>query len=139
MKEKKIVQITRNSKKNARFKTEKEQESYTSFDRELLNTYFSGLYFSASDLVNLAKKLDLNLPIKGREILLKKIISYSHENNSLDVLSSEFSKMVDLRVKEYSTLLENYPQSQKILMPLITKANATKKLILTKLHRIQVN
>jgi len=133
------MQITRNSKKNARFKAEKEQESYSAFDRELLNTYFSGLYFSASDLVNLAKKLNLNLPIKGREILLKKIISHSHENNSLDILSSEFSKMLDKRVQEYSALLENYPNSQKVLMPLITKANATKKLILTKIHRTQVN
>jgi len=133
------MQIKRHSKKNAKFKTSNEQESYASFDKELLNTYFSGLYFSASDLVNLAKKLNLNLPIKGREILLKKIISQSYENNSLDVLNSEFSQMIDQRVKEYSDLLENYPNSQKVLMPLITKANATKKLILTKIHRTQVN
>jgi hypothetical protein len=129
------MKITRN-KKN---RDQEQDNNYLGIEKEFLNTFFSGIYFSASDLVILAKKIGLDLPIKGREILLKKIVSYSHEKNSFDVLSSELTKMLDDRISEYSDLLNKYNGSQKIILPLITKAQATKKLVLTKIHRSQID
>ena len=110
---------------------EEKQSPYSGVERQLLNTFFSGLYFSAKEFVDLGKELDLDLPVKGRELIIKKIIAEVSKRGDMPMFVEKLSAMIDRKKDEYEVLLQNYPNSSDTLSPLIQKAVSTKKLLYT--------
>jgi hypothetical protein len=110
---------------------EEKQSPYSGIERQLLNTFFSGIYFSAKEFVELGKELNLDLPVKGRELVLKKIIAEVSKKGEIPLFVEKLSAMIDRRKGEYEALLQNYPESRDSLFPLIQKTVSTKKLLHT--------
>lgn len=103
---------------------------YSGIERQLLNTYFSGIYISAKEFLDIGRELKMQgLALKSRELLINEIISRADADNKKAELISKLLIIISARVKEYQKLVDNYPKSVNIVSQLIQKANATKKLI----------
>jgi hypothetical protein len=106
------------------------QSPYGGVERQLLNTFFSGVYISSKDFLIIGRKLEMEgLALKGRELLLKEIIARAETEGKVSNLVSEFLQIISKRVEEYRKLLEAYPHSTAVISQLMQKANATKMLI----------
>ncbi len=108
---------------------EEERSKFTALENHFLNTYFSGLYLSQSDLISLAQALGLNMYMNNREMLIKQLLNDCDQKGLLPQLMSALMALIDERVEEYHRLSLDYPQSHTILARLAQKANGTKNLI----------
>jgi len=107
-----------------------EQTPYSGIERQLLNTFFSGVYISAKDFLTIGRNMNMEgLALKNRELLVKEIIARANKNSQTAELVSQLIKIISLRISEYQNLLSNYPNNGAILSQMIQKSNATKKLI----------
>jgi len=106
-----------------------DRSQFTALENHFLNTYFSGLYISATDLLEVAKKVNLPLQMNTREQLIKDLLNGSFAENKLDQTSQHLSNLIDSRVQAYQKLSMNYQGSNAVLSNLINKANSTKALL----------
>jgi len=107
-----------------------EQSPYSGIERQLLNTFFSGIYISAKDFLTIGRNMNMEgLALKNREILVKEIIARANKSSQTAELVSQLIKIISLRILEYQNLLSNYPNNTAIISQMIQKANATKRLI----------
>ncbi len=118
--------------KTKRERNEEQSNPYSGVERQLLNTFFSGLYISAKDFLNLGRKMGFDgLALKSRELLIKEIIARSEKEGRTGEFSQNIVIIIDERIAQYSKLVENYPRSLSQISQLIQKANATKRVLAT--------
>jgi hypothetical protein len=109
---------------------EEEQSPYSGVERQLLNTFYSGLYISAKELLDLGRESGVdNIALKSRELLLKEIFSQSHKNGNVAEVMRRLRLLVDKRVAEYQSLFQKYPNSRGVILPLLQKAHGTKRVL----------
>lgn len=109
--------------------TEAERSKFTALENHFLNTFFSGLYFSAADLINIGKKVDLPMQMNSRELLIKELLNKSHDAGTLSEVIVLLNKIIDNRISEYHRLSIDYPGAHDPLAKLAQKANGTKSLL----------
>ena len=103
---------------------------YSGVERQLLNTFFSGIYISAKEFLDIGRDMKIdNLALKSRELLIKEIISRADKNEQTLELANRLVVIISERVKSYQILTDNYPKSIGIISQLVQKANASKRLI----------
>ena len=93
----------------------------------LLDTKASALYISATDIINIAKKVDIHLHMSSREKLLSELLQKSLTCKSIDRTYMHISLLIDKTIKEYKSLHVRYPSAE--LAKLIQKATDTKNKI----------
>ena len=106
-----------------------ERSQFKALENHLLNTFFSGLYISASELIEIAQKVDIHMDMSTRELLIKQLLNKSFEENKLRNVMALLSKKIDERVQEYHQLAISYPLANAKMAHLASRANATKALL----------
>ena len=113
--------------KKRRYKSDRSK--FTALENHLLNTFFSGLYFSSADLISISKKVNLPMQMNSRELLIKELLNKSNDAGTLPQVIAILSKMIDLRISEYHRLSIDYPAAREPLANLAQKATGTKNLL----------
>jgi len=99
------------------------------FEKQLMSTFFSGVYLSVGDIVKIANNLGIKLPYKRRDILLSKLSIEAKKVDKYNKYTKEIIKLIDKRVNEFKSLVLAYPQSSDIVNSWIKRANGIKLLI----------
>ena len=102
---------------------------FMSLENHFLNTFFSGLYFSAKDFINIGKKHGIELPMHSREMLIKDLLNKSDENGVLSAIIGEFNALIDEQINTYHRLSLEYPNARVPLAKLAQKCTGTKALL----------
>lgn len=105
------------------------QSKFIALENQFLNTFYSGLYFSAADFISIAKENGLNLDMHSREMLIKDIFAESDKNNTLASAIAILNRHIDDRVSTYHRLSLEYPGARAPLAKLAQKASGTKALL----------
>ena len=109
---------------------EERNNPYRGIEQQLLNTFFSGIYISAKEFLDIGREMGMdNLALKSRELLIKEIVSRADKNGQTPELVNRLVLIISSRIKEYQKLIDSYPKSVGIVSQLVQKANASKRLI----------
>ncbi len=111
-------------------KGEERKSSYSGIEQQLLNTFFSGIYISAKEFLDIGREMGYSdLAMKNRELLLKEIIARAEQEKRIEEFAKKIDNLIGQRKKEYSSLIEAYPKTSQLLSQLIHKATSTQRLI----------
>ncbi len=105
------------------------KSKFTALENHFLNTFFSGIYISANEFIEVAKQVDLELSMNSRELLIKELLNKSDAKGSLEQTIALLNALVQQRVEKYNELSRDYPGANMVLAQLSQKANATKSLL----------
>ena len=105
------------------------KSKFTSLENQFLNTFFSGLYISATELIDVGAKVGIELGMNTRELLIKELLNKSDENETLMQTAQLLQTLIQERVNTYHELSKNYPGAAGELAKLAQKANATASLL----------
>jgi hypothetical protein len=108
---------------------QEERSKFTALENHFLNTFFSGLYISAGELIALGNSVDLNIEMNSREKLIKELLNKSYDAGTLQQVIAGLNKIIDERIGEYHRLSLEYPEAHAPMAKLAQKANGTKSLI----------
>ncbi|MEA1919776.1 MAG: hypothetical protein U9N52_08055 [Campylobacterota bacterium] len=106
-----------------------QRSKFTALENHFLNTFFSGLYLSQNDLIAIAKKVDIELDMNTREMLIKNLLNESDRKGNISQVTVLLNQLIDQRIQAYHKLSIDYPASQTIMATLAQKANGTKSLL----------
>ena len=104
-----------------------DRSKFTALESHFLNTFFSGLYFSSADFINIGKEVDIQMQMNTRDMLIKELLNKSDENGKLHEVIALLNKYIDQRIQEYHRLSIEYPGAMKPLAKIAQKA--TKSLL----------
>jgi len=113
--------------KRRRYETERSK--FTALENHFLNTFFSGLYISASDLIALGQEVELPMQMNSRELLIKELLNKSHDAGTLPQVIAGLNRIIDARISAYHRLSVDYPDALAPMAKLAQKANGTKALL----------
>ncbi|MBD3823157.1 MAG: hypothetical protein IE916_01430 [Epsilonproteobacteria bacterium] len=102
---------------------------FTALENQLLNTFFSGVYISANEIISIGKKVDLELDMNSRELLIKELLNKSDANGKLQECAGLLDALLQERVHQYHMLSRDYNGAASELAALATKTNATRTLL----------
>ena len=108
---------------------------FTALENHFLNTFFSGIYISAKEFLEVAKKVGLDVSMNSRELLIKELLNKSDEKGSLEQTIALLNALLQQRVEKYNELSRDYPGANIPLAQLSQKAKATKSLLAQKTQR----
>ncbi|MFZ2890068.1 hypothetical protein [Sulfuricurvum sp.] len=106
-----------------------ERSQFITLENHFLNTFFSGLYLSASDLITIAHTNGLELQMHSREMLIKDLLNKSNESGTLQKVIISLNALIDERINTCHRLSLEYPSSRAPLSKLAQKASGTKALL----------
>ncbi|MDD2906299.1 MAG: hypothetical protein WBK95_09410 [Sulfurimonas sp.] len=102
---------------------------FTALENQFLNTFFSGIYISAKEFINIGKKVGIPMSMNSRELLIKELLNKSDANATLQQTTQLLSTLIQERVATYHALSKDYPGAASTLAALAQKANATASLL----------
>ena len=105
------------------------RSKFTSIENQLLNTYQSGLYISATDFMQIARDNGIEAIMNTRELLIKNLLNTSFDNGTLNSVVSDLVKIIDQRISEYQTTAREYPGAAESFSQLAQKASGIKMLL----------
>lgn len=105
------------------------KSKFTSLENQFLNTFFSGLYISANEFINIGDKIGVKLGMNSRELLIKELLNKSDENGTLSQTIELLNALIQDRIDKYNSLSKDYPGAATALSALATKANSTRSLL----------
>ncbi|MDD2791063.1 MAG: hypothetical protein PHU40_10420 [Sulfurimonas sp.] len=103
---------------------------FTALENQFLNTFFSGIYISAKEFINIGKKVDIPMSMNSRELLIKELLNKSDANGTLAQTTQLLTTLIKERVAAYHSLSKDYPGAASALAVLAQKANATASLLI---------
>lgn len=114
------------------------QNEYESLEKQLLALFYSGVYISSNDLIEISKKLNYNLPLKERNVLLQKLMGDAKKDNKLIEFLGYLRDLLKVRGVSYVKLGEKYPYAQKIIGSWLQKAKSTDRLVKIKIGQLKL-
>lgn len=106
-----------------------QQSKFLTLENHFLNTFFSGLYFSAADFIAIGQKNGIAMQMHSREMLIKDLLNKSDENGTLAQVIASLNSAIDDRISECHRLSLEYPGARAPLAKLAQKATGTKALL----------
>lgn len=97
--------------------------------KKLLTLYFSGIYLTSSDLLIIAQTLEIELPSKEREILIKYLFKEALAQNKLEPLLEQIVGLLNQRSENYRTLTIGFPAISPLTSSWVNKINSIKSII----------
>ncbi|KFN39424.1 MAG: hypothetical protein JU82_07130 [Sulfuricurvum sp. MLSB] len=110
-------------------KRHQQQSKFLTLENHFLNTFFSGLYFSAADFIAIGHKNGIAMQMHSREMLIKDLLNKSDENGILAEVIASLNNAIDDRISECHRLSLEYPGARAPLAKLAQKATGTKALL----------
>ncbi len=99
--------------------------AYESVESRLLALFYSGVYITNTEIVEIGKELGLDLPMKERSALLKHLMRHAHDNRETSRMLKSFITLLKKRITAYRELAQNFPEASDIVGEWIQKANST--------------
>jgi len=99
--------------------------AYESVESRLLALFYSGVYITNAEIVEVAGELGLELPMKERTALLKHLMRHAHDNGETPRMLKCFITLLKKRVLAYQALVQSFPEASDIAGEWIQKANST--------------
>lgn len=115
-------------KKNKRT-SEEQQSKYQHLINQLLTLFFSGIYITTKEMMDIYAKLGYETASKNREILLKNLLTTADKDHKLELAFNELIKIIQKRIESYKDLALNYPNINDISSTWIQRADTTLRLI----------
>jgi hypothetical protein len=106
-----------------------ETSKYQHLVGQLLTLFFSGVYITSYDMLEIGKKLGYTFPSKHRELILKTLFLECEKENKMHLLIHQLIQLINGRIMEYQALSKNYPDIQEVSFLWIQKANTMIKLL----------
>ena len=106
-----------------------ERSQFLSLENHFLNTFFSGLYLSASDLIAVGRANGIELQMHSREMLIKDLLNESNKNDTLNGVIASLNGLIDDRINALHRLSLEYPNARAALAKLAQKATGSKALL----------
>lgn len=106
-----------------------ERSQFMSLENHFLNTFFSGLYLSAADLIAIGNANGIELHMHSREMLIKDLLNESNKKGSLQGVISSLNSLIDERISTCHRLSIDYPAARNALAKLAQKATGSKALL----------
>lgn len=106
-----------------------ERSQFLSLENHFLNTFFSGLYLSASDLIAVGRANGIELQMHSREMLIKDLLNESNKNGTLNGVIASLNGLIDDRINALHRLSLEYPNARAALAKLAQKATGSKALL----------
>lgn len=106
-----------------------ERSQFFTLENHFLNTFFSGLYFSAADLISIGQGVGLDLQMHSREMLIKDLLNQSNEAGKLNDVIAAMNRVIDERISACHRLSLEYPSARQPLAKLAQKASGSKALL----------
>lgn len=106
-----------------------ERSQFLSLENHFLNTFFSGLYLSASDLIAVGNANGIELQMHSREMLIKDLLNESNKNGTLNGVIASLNGLIDDRINALHRLSLEYPHARAALAKLAQKATGSKALL----------
>lgn len=100
-----------------------------SLENHFLNTFFSGLYFSAADFIAIGREVGIELQMHSREMLIKDLLNKSNESGNLPNVITAMNRVIDDRINVAHRLSLEYPNARSPLAKLAQKATGSKALL----------
>lgn len=102
---------------------------FFSIENHFLNTFFSGLYLSATDFIAIGRSNGINLQMQSREMLIKDLLNESEKAGTFSGVIAGLNALIDERINTCHRLSLDYPGARGPLARLAQKANGTKSLL----------
>lgn len=115
------------------------QSDYESLEKHLLSTYSCGVYISSYDLVEIAKKLGVELPLKERDILIRKLFGEMKEQGKLGDLLAQFMLFFKDRTTSYTRLGNQHIDARDVIGNWMQKAKSTDMLLKREAQKVASN
>ncbi len=106
-----------------------ERSQFMALENHFLNTFFSGLYLSASDFITIGNANGLELRMHSREMLIKDLLNESNKIGTLNDVIASLNALIDERISTCHRLSLEYPHARTALAKLTKKAMGTKALL----------
>lgn len=106
-----------------------ERSQFMSLENHFLNTFFSGLYLSAADLIAIGKANGVELHMHSREMLIKDLLNESNNKGTLQGVIASLNTLIDERVNACHRLSLDYPAARSALAKLAQKGTGSKALL----------
>lgn len=106
-----------------------ERSKFLALENHFLNTFFSGLYLSAADLIRIGRANDVALQMHSREMLIKDLLNESEKAGTLNGVIASLNALIDERISACHRLSLDYPGARAPLAKLAQKATGTKALL----------
>lgn len=106
-----------------------ERSQFMALENHFLNTFFSGLYLSASDFIAIGNANGLELKMHSREMLIKDLLNESNKIGTLQGVIASLNALIDERISTCHRLSLEYPSARAPLAKLAQKATGTKALL----------
>ncbi|MDD5405309.1 MAG: hypothetical protein PHE73_00020 [Sulfurovaceae bacterium] len=110
-------------------KHENRQNEYETLEKQILSLYYSGIYISSYDIVQLGKNIGYELPLKERNILFSKLLGDAKKDNKIKNLFVAVSNLIKHRAMQYTELGNLHPYARPMISIWLQKAKATDLLI----------
>jgi hypothetical protein len=113
---------------------ESENTKFTAIENHFTNTFFSGLYISSANMLNMAKKLEISIHMNPRELVLKNLLIEADKKNILQNFAILINELIDERVQQLHRLSLEYPDARVVIAALAQKANSSKAFLARELR-----
>lgn len=97
--------------------------------KKLLTLYFSGIYITSADLIAMAEALEIELPSKEREILMKYLFKEAISQNKLESLLEHIVGLLNVRSEKYRALTIGFAAIAPLTSMWVNKINSIKSII----------
>ncbi len=91
------------------------RSKFTALENHFLNTYYSGLYLSQGDFINISKRLGFTIQMNTGELQIKELLNTAYNKNLLMQLTGILNNLIDERIQQYHSLSMDYPYARAIL------------------------
>jgi hypothetical protein len=105
------------------------QSGYESLEKHILSVYHSGVYVSSHDLVLIGRELGYDLPLKERDILLRKMLGNARTDGKLSDLLGKLTLLLKRRTEAYTQLGNTHVKAREVISEWLHKAKVTDLLI----------
>lgn len=106
-----------------------EKSQFFTLENHFLNTFFSGIYFSATDFIAIGRANGIELQMHSREMLIKDLLNKSNDAGTLNNVIVSMNALIDERINACHRLSLEYPAARIPLAKLAQKATGTKALL----------
>lgn len=96
---------------------------------QLLTLFFSGVYITSQEMIQMAYDLGIELPSKSRELILKNLFLEAEKMNKFEALLEAFILLFQERIQQYNALNQDYPGIKEVSGAWILKANTMIRLL----------
>ncbi len=97
---------------------------YEGVENHLLSLFYSGVYITNSEIIEIGRSIGLNLPMKERSALLKQILRHAHESGETSKILESFIYLLNRRIEDYKKLAQSFPEASVLIKEWIHKADS---------------